>query len=135
MKPMRFLLAVLALLAGVYAASRHNRWGDVGVMALAQVGIRGAYEGALQFVGVVKQPNSPARVLLASTCCGAPCPHSFRCATHNRGRPIPRSADAVQPGRHVVEKHAVAGADIDHPEGPAAEQAPARLFFNSRRSR
>lgn len=33
------ITAVLALLAGVYAASRHNRWGDVGVMALAQVGI------------------------------------------------------------------------------------------------
>ncbi len=33
------ITTVLALLAGVYAASRHNRWGDVGVMALAQVGI------------------------------------------------------------------------------------------------
>jgi peptide/nickel transport system permease protein len=33
------ITAVLALLAGVYAASRHNRWGDVGLMALAQVGI------------------------------------------------------------------------------------------------
>ena len=33
------ITAVLALLAGVYAASRHNRWGDVGVMALAQIGI------------------------------------------------------------------------------------------------
>jgi peptide/nickel transport system permease protein len=31
--------AVLAVVAGVYAASRHNRWGDVGVMALAQIGI------------------------------------------------------------------------------------------------
>lgn len=30
---------VLALAAGVYAASRHNRAGDVGVMALAQIGI------------------------------------------------------------------------------------------------
>ena len=30
---------VLALLAGVYAASRHNRWGDMGVMGLAQLGI------------------------------------------------------------------------------------------------
>lgn len=33
------LATVLALAAGVYAASRHNRLGDVGVMALAQLGI------------------------------------------------------------------------------------------------
>ncbi len=33
------LAAVLAVVAGVYAASRHNRWGDVGVMGLAQLGI------------------------------------------------------------------------------------------------
>lgn len=33
------LTTVLALLAGVYAASRHNRWGDVSVMGLAQLGI------------------------------------------------------------------------------------------------
>ncbi len=33
------LTVVLALSAGVYAAARHNRWGDVGVMGLAQVGI------------------------------------------------------------------------------------------------
>jgi peptide/nickel transport system permease protein len=30
---------VLALAAGLYAAARHNRWGDVGVMGLAQLGI------------------------------------------------------------------------------------------------
>ncbi|AVT10412.1 ABC transporter permease [Paracidovorax avenae] len=33
------ITTVLALLAGVYAASRHRRWGDVGVMGLAQIGI------------------------------------------------------------------------------------------------
>jgi len=33
------LASVLALVAGVYAAARHNRLGDVGVMALAQLGI------------------------------------------------------------------------------------------------
>ena len=33
------ITTVLALLAGVYAASRHNRWGDMGVMGLAQLGI------------------------------------------------------------------------------------------------
>ncbi|GAD24079.1 ABC transporter permease [Acidovorax sp. MR-S7] len=33
------LASALALAAGVYAASRHNRLGDVGVMGLAQVGI------------------------------------------------------------------------------------------------
>ncbi|MFZ4756767.1 MAG: ABC transporter permease [Burkholderiaceae bacterium] len=33
------LTAVLALSAGVYAASRHNRIGDVGLMGLSQVGI------------------------------------------------------------------------------------------------
>lgn len=33
------ITTVLALAAGVYAASRHNRWGDIGVMALAQIGI------------------------------------------------------------------------------------------------
>lgn len=33
------LATALALSAGVYAASRHNRLGDVGVMGLAQVGI------------------------------------------------------------------------------------------------
>ena len=33
------LTIVLALVAGVYAASRHNRLGDVGVMGLTQVGI------------------------------------------------------------------------------------------------
>ena len=33
------ITTVLALAAGVYAASRHNRLGDVGVMALAQIGI------------------------------------------------------------------------------------------------
>ena len=31
--------AGLALIAGVYAASRHNKLGDVGVMSLAQIGI------------------------------------------------------------------------------------------------
>ena len=33
------LTVVLALAAGVYAASRHNRIGDVGVMAVSQLGI------------------------------------------------------------------------------------------------
>ncbi|KAF1049505.1 ABC transporter permease [Xylophilus sp.] len=33
------LTAVLALAAGIFAASRHNRAGDVGMMALAQIGI------------------------------------------------------------------------------------------------
>lgn len=33
------LATALALAAGVYAASRHNRLGDVGVMGLAQIGI------------------------------------------------------------------------------------------------
>ncbi|WP_406622953.1 ABC transporter permease [Acidovorax sp. SDU_ACID1] len=33
------LASALALAAGVYAASRHNRLGDVGVMGLAQIGI------------------------------------------------------------------------------------------------
>ena len=33
------LTAVMALAAGVYAASRHNRMGDVGMMGLTQVGI------------------------------------------------------------------------------------------------
>jgi len=33
------ITTVLALAAGVYAASRHNRLGDVGVMGLAQIGI------------------------------------------------------------------------------------------------
>jgi peptide/nickel transport system permease protein len=33
------LTAVLALLAGVYAASHHNKAGDVGLMGLAQIGI------------------------------------------------------------------------------------------------
>ena len=33
------ITTALALAAGVYAASRHNRWGDVGVMGLAQLGI------------------------------------------------------------------------------------------------
>ena len=33
------LTTVLALAAGIYAASRHNRLGDVGVMGLAQIGI------------------------------------------------------------------------------------------------
>ncbi len=33
------LTAAIALAAGVYAASRHNRLGDVGVMAVSQVGI------------------------------------------------------------------------------------------------
>ncbi len=33
------LTAVLALLAGVYAASHHNKLGDVGTMGLAQIGI------------------------------------------------------------------------------------------------
>ncbi|CAM4055462.1 MAG: ABC transporter permease [Comamonas sp.] len=33
------ITTVLALAAGVYAASRHRRWGDVGVMGLAQIGI------------------------------------------------------------------------------------------------
>ncbi len=33
------LTTALALLVGVYAAARHNRAGDVGLMALAQVGI------------------------------------------------------------------------------------------------
>ncbi|WP_312303669.1 ABC transporter permease [Pulveribacter sp.] len=33
------LASALALAAGVYAAARHNRLGDVGVMALAQLGI------------------------------------------------------------------------------------------------
>lgn len=33
------ITTVLALAAGVYAASRHNRLGDVGVMGVAQIGI------------------------------------------------------------------------------------------------
>ena len=33
------ITTVLALAAGIYAASRHNRWGDLGVMGLAQIGI------------------------------------------------------------------------------------------------
>ena len=33
------LTSVIALAAGIYAASRHNKAGDVGVMALSQVGI------------------------------------------------------------------------------------------------
>ncbi|MDO4591810.1 MAG: ABC transporter permease [Comamonadaceae bacterium] len=33
------ITSVLALLAGVYAASRHNKLGDVGIMGLAQLGI------------------------------------------------------------------------------------------------
>lgn len=33
------ITTVLALAAGVYAAARHNRWGDIGVMGLAQLGI------------------------------------------------------------------------------------------------
>jgi peptide/nickel transport system permease protein len=33
------LTTVIALVAGVYAASRHNKLGDVGVMGLSQVGI------------------------------------------------------------------------------------------------
>ncbi|MDO8276723.1 MAG: ABC transporter permease [Burkholderiaceae bacterium] len=33
------ITTVLALSAGIYAASRHNRVGDVGVMGLAQIGI------------------------------------------------------------------------------------------------
>ncbi|HZY19927.1 MAG TPA: ABC transporter permease [Ramlibacter sp.] len=33
------LTAVIALVAGVYAASRHNRLGDVGVMGLSQLGV------------------------------------------------------------------------------------------------
>ena len=33
------ITTALALAAGVYAAARHNRWGDVGVMGLAQLGI------------------------------------------------------------------------------------------------
>lgn len=33
------LTTVLALVAGIYAASRHNKLGDVGVMGLTQVGI------------------------------------------------------------------------------------------------
>ncbi|MBQ0132369.1 MAG: ABC transporter permease [Comamonas sp.] len=33
------LTTVLALLVGVYAASRHNKLGDVGIMGLAQLGI------------------------------------------------------------------------------------------------
>ncbi|MCD2513053.1 ABC transporter permease [Comamonas endophytica] len=33
------ITTLLALLAGVYAASRHGRWGDMGVMGLAQLGI------------------------------------------------------------------------------------------------
>jgi len=33
------LTTVLAITAGVYAAARHNRWGDVGMMGLAQIGI------------------------------------------------------------------------------------------------
>ena len=33
------LSTVLALAAGLYAAARHNRWGDLGVMGLAQLGI------------------------------------------------------------------------------------------------
>lgn len=33
------LTTVLALSVGLYAASRHNRWSDVGLMSLSQVGI------------------------------------------------------------------------------------------------
>ena len=33
------LTTVLALVVGLYAASRHNRWSDVGLMSLSQVGI------------------------------------------------------------------------------------------------
>ena len=33
------LTVVIALAAGIYAAAHHNRWGDVGVMGLAQLGI------------------------------------------------------------------------------------------------
>ena len=33
------LTTVLALVVGIYAASRHNRLGDVGMMSLAQIGI------------------------------------------------------------------------------------------------
>ena len=33
------LSTVLALAAGLFAAARHNRWGDLGVMGLAQLGI------------------------------------------------------------------------------------------------
>jgi len=33
------LTTVLALTVGIYAASRHNRWGDVGLMGLTQIGI------------------------------------------------------------------------------------------------
>lgn len=33
------ITTALALAAGVFAASRHRRWGDVGVMGLAQIGI------------------------------------------------------------------------------------------------
>ncbi len=33
------ITTVLALLAGVYAASRHNKLGDIGIMGLAQLGI------------------------------------------------------------------------------------------------
>jgi len=33
------ITTLLALAAGVYAASRHGRWGDMGVMGLAQLGI------------------------------------------------------------------------------------------------
>ena len=33
------LTVLLALAAGIYAAANHNKWGDVGVMGLAQLGI------------------------------------------------------------------------------------------------
>mgnify|MGYP003617971510 FL=1 len=33
------ITAVLAIAAGVFAAANHKRWGDVGVMGLAQIGI------------------------------------------------------------------------------------------------
>ena len=33
------ITAVLAIAAGVFAAARHKRWGDIGVMGLAQIGI------------------------------------------------------------------------------------------------
>lgn len=33
------LTVVIALAAGIYAAAHHNRWGDVGMMGLAQLGI------------------------------------------------------------------------------------------------
>jgi peptide/nickel transport system permease protein len=33
------ITVVLALAAGVFAASRHNQWGDVGVMSMSQVGM------------------------------------------------------------------------------------------------